>query len=97
MRRALETVDGRENRNAWVYVRECSVQVRAGRVSLKARAAKPPEERRAGHRESARLASVPARPRRKHHAPALYEQEYSGHWTLVLYRQLCILPYRYFK
>lgn len=74
MRRALETVDGRENRIALVDEAECSVQVRAGRVSLKARAAKPSEERRAGHRASARLASVPARPRRQHHAPPLCEQ-----------------------
>ncbi|KAJ8725668.1 hypothetical protein PYW08_003851 [Mythimna loreyi] len=64
VRRALGTVDDRENRNAWVDEGECSVQcVRL--VSLKARG-----EASARHRASAREASVPARPCRKHHAPA---------------------------
>lgn len=37
VRRALRTVDDRENRNAWVDEGECSVQVRAGRVSESSR------------------------------------------------------------
>lgn len=63
-RRALGTVDDTEESQAWVDEGECSVQ--CVRCSLKARLRSLRERRR---RRASALASVPARPCRRHHAP----------------------------
>lgn len=92
VRRALRTVDGRGNRNAWVDGGECSA-VRAVRVSLKARAAKPPSRERRDRASAKRPLHVsagpaaPIAPRFENHSLTYYIVD---SWTVVHNYIYCI-------
>lgn len=87
-RQALRTVDDRaENRNRSSRAGECSVQVRAGRVSLKARGRELAKaSQAAGNRESAARQCRPVRAAvttLPHSCSSTHRRHSTGRWSLT--------------